>query len=227
MYLVLISKQCISLPTSTVARAKSTDIAEFFLEIDVPTDGDVQVSGNDLLLMTKDEITNVFKIDPITALKVYILFRRKIKCIPAMYDASTVKAFLQKAMLQSYTKKFEQYEIDGDMLLEANYSILKRIGVRKGLHCIKVKVLFPRYLHGTAPCCSCETISEWLKGNGMEKYIPVFEEEKIDGDIMQLIDEKCLKELNIDDKDMDKILQLKYKHNIVLQSTYDIIETDS
>lgn len=174
----------------------------------MPTD-DVQISGNELLLMTKEEIANVFKIDPIVALKVYVLFRRKIKCIPAIHDVSTVKAFLQKAMLQIYITKFEKYEIDGDMLLEANDSILKRIGVKKCLHCIKIKVLFPRYLQDSEPDCSCETICEWLKDNGMEKYIPIFEQEKIDGDIMQNIDEKCLKELNIDDKDMDTILQMK------------------
>ena len=187
-----------------------------------PTSDDIQVPGDVLLSMTVDEITEQVHIGPVDSFKLRILFRRKIKGTPVSFDIAMVEEFLKEIKLEQYAKRFEKKQIDGDMLLEADDNILKKIGVAKSIHRLKIRILFPRYVYQKPPSHSCSTVVEWLKSNGMEKHIKKFQDEGIDGDLMLNMDEECLKDLGVDEKGI--IIILKLKNNPTLLQ--GILETE-
>lgn len=65
------------------------------------------------------------------------------------YPLQTVLDFLKQEGLEKYCDTFQKCGMDGDLLLEANYSVLKELGVRSSVECIKIKTKYKNFIDTT------------------------------------------------------------------------------
>ena len=191
------------------------------------TDDITHLYGDEFLSKPEEDIKETLNIKPSDYFKLYATLRRRIRGVEAKFDLSTVQTFLETIKLHAYTKAFKTKGIDGDMLLEADSSMLQeKLAVKDPIHRLKIKVLFPKFVNKLPPRESCSVVIEWLQCNGMQQYAEKFQTEGIDGDLIRSIDEDSLKTLGVvDAAHCAKILQLR-DHEVLLQNkTPGIMET--
>ena len=68
-----------------------------------------------------------------------VLFQRRLQGGVVQYPLQTVLNFLEQYKLGKYCLIFQQSSMDGDLLLEADDSVLKELGVRSSIDRIKIK----------------------------------------------------------------------------------------
>ena len=69
-----------------------------------------------------------------------VLFRRSLQGGKTQYPLQTVLAFLEQNKLDKYGPIFQQWGMDGDLLLEADDSVLEELGVTSAVERLKIKV---------------------------------------------------------------------------------------
>ena len=138
----------------------------------------------------------------------FVVLSLKACCI----NPDGVAEFLTKIGLSQYADTFKDYEISGDVLLEADPETLSGLGVKDSQHQKKITQLFPRELLGTKAKYSNDHLSQFLQQNEQFcKYIPVLKNSGIDGDMILHADIKSMtKEIGINSADIIKI-RAKYK----------------
>ena len=57
-----------------------------------------------------------------------------------LYPCQTVLTFLEQNRLSGYCASFQKSGMDGDLLLEADDSVLKELGVTSAIERLKIKV---------------------------------------------------------------------------------------
>ena len=69
-----------------------------------------------------------------------VLFRRSLQGGVAQHSLQTVLDFLKQNKLDKYCASFQKSGIDGDLLLEADDSVLKELEVTSAIERLKIKV---------------------------------------------------------------------------------------
>ena len=116
------------------------------------------------------------------------------------YTPEDVGDFLSSIKLDKYREAFVTNEVNGADLLEANRDTLNELGVTSLLDCVRIMTLFPRQLQGAEPRFPVSVVLKVLKENKLEKYIKIFEENQIDGDMILYAEEKHMKIIMKDDE---------------------------
>ena len=62
------------------------------------------------------------------------------------YPLQSVLAFLEKNKLDKYSAIFQESGMDGDLLLEADDTVLKEIGVRSALDRTRIKTKYKKFV---------------------------------------------------------------------------------
>ena len=62
------------------------------------------------------------------------------------YSMQSVLAFLKQNKLEEYCDIFQQWGIDGDLLLEADDTVLEELGVSSALDRKRIKTKFKRFI---------------------------------------------------------------------------------
>ena len=76
-----------------------------------------------------------------------MLFRRSLQGATAQYSMQTVLTFLEQNKLDKYIDTFQQWVIDGDLLLEADDSVLKELGVSSALDRNRIKAKYKTFIN--------------------------------------------------------------------------------
>ena len=76
-----------------------------------------------------------------------VLFRRSLQGATALYSIQTVLNFLEQNKLDKYIDTFQQWAIDGDLLLEADDSVLKELGVYTALDRNRIKAKYKTFIN--------------------------------------------------------------------------------
>lgn len=119
------------------------------------------------------------------------------------FTTKDVVEFLTKIGLSEYAECFEEEDISGDTLLEANSAMLEELEVTSHLHQMKIMHLFRKELQNADTKYSNDHLSSFLqKQKKMDKCIPTLKENGIDGDMILEVDsdlmKKVLKEIGIE-----------------------------
>ena len=75
-----------------------------------------------------------------------MLFRHSLQGGELQYPPQTVLDFLEQNKLGKHCVSFQQGGIDGDLLLEADDSVLKELGVTSAFERNKIKAKFKRFI---------------------------------------------------------------------------------
>ena len=62
------------------------------------------------------------------------------------YPLQSVLAFLEQSKLDKYCDIFQESGMDGDLLLEADDSVLKELGVRSALDRTRIKTKYKKFV---------------------------------------------------------------------------------
>ncbi len=115
------------------------------------------------------------------------------------YTPEDVGDFLASIKLDEYRHLFVEENVGGDVLLEAgDCEFLMELGVKSYLDCARIITLFPRRLQEAEPRLPISEVLRFLRENRLEKYVKLFEQHEIDGDmLMDNGDFKFLIELGV------------------------------
>ena len=75
-----------------------------------------------------------------------VLFRRSLQGDVAQYPLQSVLAFLKQNELDKYSAIFQKSGVDGDLLLEADDSVLKELGVSSALDRNRIKTKYKAFV---------------------------------------------------------------------------------
>ena len=75
-----------------------------------------------------------------------VLFRRNLKGGEAQYPLQSVLTFLKQNRLDKYSAIFQKSGMDGDLLLEADDSVLKELGVSSALDRNRIMTKFKTFI---------------------------------------------------------------------------------
>ena len=75
-----------------------------------------------------------------------VLFRRSLQGGEAQYPLQSVLAFLEQNKLGKYCKIFQESGMDGDLLLEADDSVLEELGVKSALDRTRIKTKYKKFV---------------------------------------------------------------------------------
>ena len=130
------------------------------------------------------------------------------------YTPALVGEFLTSIKLDKYRESFISNEVSGDVLLDADDECLTELGVSTALDRVRIMTWFPRRLEEVEPKYPVSEVVKYLQENKLEKYIKLFEENEIDGDMLLDTDptlmKAVLKEIGVGVVDRVKILS-KFK----------------
>ena len=101
-------------------------------------------------------------------------------------SVAAVSEFLARIGLPQYIQAFEEKNIDGKMLLEADPTFLASLSVTSPLHQMKIMQLFHREVHGTVLKFSNEHLTQFLCQHKLDVHISIstLKEHWIDGDMI-------------------------------------------
>ena len=74
------------------------------------------------------------------------LFQRRLRGGVGKYPLQTVLTFLEENKLSKYSAIFRESGIDGDLLLEADDSVLKDLGVSSAVHRNRIKTKYKKFI---------------------------------------------------------------------------------
>ena len=75
-----------------------------------------------------------------------VLFRRSLQSGKVQYSLQSVLDFLEQNKLDKYSAIFQESSMDGDLLLEADDSVLKKIGVSSALDRNRINTKFKAFV---------------------------------------------------------------------------------
>ena len=75
-----------------------------------------------------------------------VLFRRSLQGGETQYPLQSVLAFLEQNKLGKYSAIFQESGMDGDLLLEADDTVLKELGVSSGLDRTRIKTKYKKFV---------------------------------------------------------------------------------
>eukprot|EP00731_Ephydatia_muelleri_P021730 Em0014g321a len=144
--------------------------------------------------------------------------KRSLEELVDSYTVDDVVGFLHSIKMDQYIEAFKSKDIDGTTLVEFGEDEFKELGISSHFHCFKIQFLFKRTLQCTQTTHDLAFVRDFLAANKMDNYTKQFNEERVDGDmlneILQLPDENVnaiLGEIGVASK-IDRIkLRKKFK----------------
>ena len=75
-----------------------------------------------------------------------VLFRRSLQGGEPQYPLESVLNFLEQNKLDKYHNIFQESGMDGDLLLEADDNVLKELGVKSAVDCIRIRTKYKTFV---------------------------------------------------------------------------------
>ena len=131
------------------------------------------------------------------------------------YSVQDVVDFLHSLSLDQYITSFEEYDISGELLIQASDDELKELGVQSALDRLKISVHFKRKVAGSAEFakqCPPEMVASILeKHKPLKPFASTFLENGIDGELLLNASDEVMRELGIDKGLLIHMIRTKFK----------------
>ena len=110
--------------------------------------------------------------------------------------------FLIDSKLEQYVDAFEEYEIDGELLIHSSDEELEEIGVCNPIHRLKIRIGFKRFIHkmksDVALAFPPHTVYKILSSNKqLRQFAQPFAEHNIDGELVLNASDDVMRQLGV------------------------------
>ena len=124
-------------------------------------------------------------------------------------------AFLETRGLQRYTKIFEDFDINGELLIIFKDEDLFGMGIESPLDRLRISTYFRRHVvksEGLAELYPVETVVQFLKENrALQQFASTFEEQRIDGELLLNASDDVMNELGVKKSVHKLMIRQKFK----------------
>lgn len=131
------------------------------------------------------------------------------------YSVGDLVTFLQSIQLDQYATAFEDFEINGELLVQFSDSDLKDIGIASALHRLKISTFFRRLVTGShelADRFPVESVVKFLNENRqLKQFASSFELNGIDGELLLNASDEVMRELGVEKGVHIRMIVTKFK----------------
>ena len=124
--------------------------------------------------------------------------------------------FLIHSKLEQYVDAFEEYEIDGELLIQASDEELEEIGVSNPLHRLKIRIGFRRFVIGSKGDVSmaypASKVAKILsESKQLKQFARAFAENDIDGELLLNASDSVMRQLGVSKGVHMRMIRLKFR----------------
>lgn len=115
------------------------------------------------------------------------------------YAVEDVLSFLKSNQLGQYVTAFEEFEINGELLIQFGDDELKELNVTRALDRLKIRVLFKRLVTGASCRHNPVNVAQFLRQNKqLKQFATSFQENNIDGELLLGASDDVYRELGVE-----------------------------
>lgn len=131
------------------------------------------------------------------------------------FTLQDIVSFLQSNKLDQYATTFEEYEINGELLIQFQDDDLEDIGITNPLHRLIIRICFRRLVIGTEEFASQyhpQAVVQFLEANKqLKQFSQSFLENGIDGELLLNASDAVMKELGVEKGIHMRVIRTKFK----------------
>lgn len=123
--------------------------------------------------------------------------------------------FLQHVKLEQYATIFEEFEINGELLIQLPDNELQDMGIVSAIDRLKISVYFRQYISGIKDIPSQQSVEEVVKfledNKPLRQFASRFGENKIDVQLLLSASDEVMRELGVDTGVHVRLIRTKFK----------------
>ena len=131
------------------------------------------------------------------------------------FSIQDIVTFLQSKELDQYATAFEEYEINGELLIQFQDGDLEDLGVSNPLHRLIIRMCFRRQVLGSEEFASQyppQAVAQFLDANKqLKQFSRSFLENGIDGELLLNASDAVLRELGVEKGVHMRMIRTKFK----------------
>ena len=140
---------------------------------------------------------------------------KDVQQLAKQYTVGDLVSFLQSIHLDQYATAFEDYDINGELLIEFSDDDLKDIGITSALHRLKISTFFRRLVTRSQEIANrypVECVVKFLSDNRqLKQFAPSFEQNNIDGELLLKASDDVMRELGVEKGVHIRMIVTKFK----------------
>lgn len=123
--------------------------------------------------------------------------------------------FLQHVKLEQYATIFEDFEINGELLIQLPDNELQDMGIVSAIDRLKISVYFHQYISGIKDIPNQQSVREVVKfledNKPLRQFASRFGENKIDVQLLLSASDEVMRELGVDTGVHVRLIRTKFK----------------
>lgn len=131
------------------------------------------------------------------------------------YPLTDVVAFLNCKQLGHYASIFEEFDINGELLIQFHDDELRDIGIESALDRLRIATYFRRHVaksEGLAELYPVEDVVQFLQGTRpLQQFAASFGENRIDGEMLLNASDEAMTELGVEKGVHKLMIRQKFK----------------
>ena len=126
-----------------------------------------------------------------------------------------VVKFLHHVKLDRYATVFEEFEINGELLVQLPDNELQDMGIASALDRLKISVYFRQYISGVQNIPNQQSVREVVKfledNKPLKQFASKFGENKVDVQLLLSASDEVMRELGVDTGVHIRLIRTKFK----------------
>lgn len=131
------------------------------------------------------------------------------------YSLADITAFLETKGLAHYSKVFEEFDINGELLIEFHDDELRDMGIESALDRLRISTYFRRHVvksEGLAELYPVDAVVQFLQETRpLQQFAANFREQKIDGELLLNASNDVMNELGVEKGVHKLMIRQKFK----------------
>lgn len=145
----------------------------------------------------------------------YPLTAEQLQDKARQFSIQDIVTFLQSKKLDQYATAFEEYEINGELLIQFQDEDLEDLGVNNPLHRLIIRMCFRRLVLGSEEFASQyppQAVAQFLDANKqLKQFSRSFLENAIDGELLLNASDDVLQKLGVEKGVHMRMIRTKFK----------------
>ena len=131
------------------------------------------------------------------------------------FTLQDILAFLETKGLAHYGKLFEEFDINGELLIQFHDDELRDMGIESALDRLRISTYFRRHViksEGLAELYPVEAVVQFLQETRpLQQFAPTFQEQQIDGELLLNASNDVMNELGVEKGVHKLMIRQKFK----------------